>query len=98
MVKWCWKFPRTRKRGIGALGLCWLVVPLVGAAAEDAEVESPPKSMTLDQLLTLPSALSVGSGQRNTVRRSEWYSSGILSGGPERTRLWATVPPPSSKA
>ncbi len=74
MVKWCWKFPRTRKRGIGALGLCWLVVPLVGAAAADAEVEPPPKSMTLDQLLTLPSALSVESGQRGGLTRGEWSS------------------------
>ncbi len=74
MVKWCWNFPRTRKRGIGALGLCWLVVPLVGAAAEDAEVEPPPKGMTLDQLLTLPSALSVESGQRGGLTRAEWSS------------------------
>jgi hypothetical protein len=74
MVKWCWKFPRTRKRGIGALGLCWLVVPLVGAAAEDAEGEPPPKSLTLDQLLTLPSALSVESGLRGGLTRAEWSS------------------------
>ena len=74
MVKWCWKFPRIRKRGIGALGLCWLVVPLVGAAAEDAEGEPPPKSLTLDQLLTLPSALSVESGQRGGLTRAQWSS------------------------
>jgi hypothetical protein len=64
MVKWCWKFLRTRKRGIAALGLYWLIVPLVGAAAADAEVDPPPKSVTLDQLLTLPSALPVESVQR----------------------------------
>ncbi len=74
MMKWDWKFPRTRKRGIGVLGLCWLVVPLVGAAAGDAEVEPPPKSMTLDQLLALPSALPVESGQRAGLTRAEWSS------------------------
>jgi len=72
MVKWCWKFPRVRKRGIAALGLSWLVVPLVAAAAEDVEAEPPPKSVTLDQLLTLPSALPVESAQRGGVTRAEW--------------------------
>jgi hypothetical protein len=72
MVKWRWKFPRIRKRGIGALGLYWLVVPLVGAAAADPEVEPPSKSVTLDQLLTLPSALPVESGQRGGQTRAEW--------------------------
>jgi hypothetical protein len=72
MVKWCWKFPRVRKRGIAALGLSWLVVPLVVAAAADEEAEPPPKSVTLDQLLTLPSALPVESGQRGGMTRAEW--------------------------
>ena len=53
-------------------GLFWLVVPLVGAAAEDVEVEPPPKSVTLDQLLTLPSALPVESGQHGGLTRGEW--------------------------
>ena len=74
MVKWCWKFPRARKRGIAALGLSWLVVPLVAAAAADVEAEPPPKSVTLDQLLTLPSALPVESGQRGGLTRAEWSS------------------------
>ncbi len=80
MVKWCWKFPRIRKRGIGAFGvfwlfwLFWLVVPLVGAVAADGEVEPPPRSVTLDQLLTLPSALPVESGQRAGQTRAEWNS------------------------
>ena len=74
MVKWCWKFPRTRKRGNGVFGLFWLVVPLVGAVAADGEVEPPPRSVTLDQLLTLPSALPVESGQRGGVTRAEWNS------------------------
>ncbi len=72
MVKWCWKFSRTRKVGIGVLGLFWLVAPLVGAATEDAEVQPPPKSVTLDQLLTLPSALPVESGQHGGLTRGEW--------------------------
>ena len=72
MVKWCWKFPRARKRGIAALGLSSLVVPLVAAAAAGEETEPPPKSVTLDQLLTLPSALPVESGQRGGLTRAEW--------------------------
>jgi hypothetical protein len=74
MVKWCWKFPRARKRGIAALGMSWLVVPLVAPAAADVEAEPPPKSVTLDQLLTLPSALPVESGQRGGQTRAEWSS------------------------
>jgi chromosome segregation ATPase len=74
MVKWCWKFPRARKRGIAVLGLSWLVVPLVAAAAVDAEAEPRPKSVTLDQLLTLPSALPLESGQRGGLTRAEWSS------------------------
>ncbi|MCH8890543.1 MAG: hypothetical protein IH827_05660 [Myxococcales bacterium] len=54
------------------LGLFWLVAPLVGAVTEDAEVEPPPKSVTLDQLLTLPSALPVESGQHGGLTRGEW--------------------------
>jgi hypothetical protein len=72
MLKWCCKFSRTRKHGIGLLGLLWLVVPFVGAAAEDVEVEPPPKSVTLDQLLTLPSELPVESGQYGGLTRGEW--------------------------
>ncbi len=72
MVKWCWKFPRVRQRGIAALGLSWLIAPLVAAAAADVEAEPPPKSVTLDQLLTLPSALPVESGQRGGLTRAEW--------------------------
>jgi hypothetical protein len=78
MVKWCWKFLRARKRGTAALGLSWLVVPLVAAAAAAADVdvdaEPPPKNVTLDQLLTLPSALPVESGQRAGLTRAEWSS------------------------
>ncbi len=74
MVKWCWKFPRIRKRGVAAFGGLWLVVPLVGAVAADGEVESPPGSVTLDQLLTLPSALPADSGQRAGQTRAEWNS------------------------
>ncbi len=72
MVKWCWKFSRTLKTGIGVLGVSWLVMPFVGAAAEDVEVEPPPKRVTLDQLLTLPSALPVESGQHGGLTRGEW--------------------------
>jgi hypothetical protein len=72
MVKWCRKFPRTRKRWVGALGLSWLVVPLVGAAGEEAG--SPPESVTLDRLLTLPSALPLESSERGGLTRAEWSS------------------------
>lgn len=74
MVKWHWKSPRIRKRGFVVLGLCWLVLPLVRATAEEAAVESPPKSVTLDQLLTLPSGLPVESGQYGGLTRGEWSS------------------------
>ena len=70
MVKCRWKFPRSRKRGIGVLGLLWLIVSPVGAAAADAE--PPPESVTLDQLLTLPPALPGETGQRGGMNRSEW--------------------------
>jgi len=74
MMKWCWKFPRARKRRIAVLGLSWLVVPLVAAAAADVEADPPPKTVTLDQLLTLPSALPVESGKRGGGTRAEWSS------------------------
>jgi hypothetical protein len=74
MVKWYWKFSRTRKIGIAVLGLFWLVAPLAGAATEGAELELPPKRVTLDQLLTLPSALPVESGQHGGLTRGEWSS------------------------
>lgn len=54
------------------LGVSWLVMPFVGAAAEDVEFEPPPKRVTLDQLLTLPSALPVESGQHGGLTRGEW--------------------------
>jgi hypothetical protein len=72
MVKWRRKFPRTWKRWVGALGLLWLVVPLVSAAGADAE--SPPESVTLDRLLTLPSALPLESSERGGLTRAEWSS------------------------
>ena len=79
MVKCCCKFSRTRKYGIGVLGWLCLVVPLVGAAAEDVEVEPPPKevepppkTVTLDQLLTLPSELPIESSQYGGLTRGEW--------------------------
>lgn len=72
MVKWCRKFPRTRKRWAGALGLLWLVAPLVGAAGADSE--SPPESVTLDRLLTLPSGLPLESSERGGLTRAEWSS------------------------
>ena len=74
MVKWRWKFPLARKRGIALLGLSWLIVSPVAAGDEGVEAEPPPKSVTLDQLLTLPSALPVESGERGGLTRAEWSS------------------------
>jgi hypothetical protein len=72
MVKWYWKYVRDRRRGIAALGALWLVVPIMGTAADDAEVDSPPKSVTLDRLLTLPATPLIESGQRGGLTRGEW--------------------------
>ena len=72
MMKWNWKYARDRKRGIAALGALWLVVPLMGTAADDAEVDSPPNSVTLDRLLTLPARPLTESGQRGGLTRGEW--------------------------
>jgi hypothetical protein len=72
MLKWCWKFPRTRKREVAALGLFWLVAPLVGTAAADVEAEPPPGNVSLDRLLTLPSALPIESSQHGGLTRGEW--------------------------
>jgi len=72
MLKWCRKIRRELKHGIGALGLVGLVVPFAGAATEEAGGEPPPKSVTLDQLLTLPSALPVEKGQHGGMSRGEW--------------------------
>jgi len=47
-------------------------VLLVAAAAADVEAEPPPKGVTLDELLTLPSALPVESSQRGGLTRGEW--------------------------
>jgi hypothetical protein len=72
MVKWYWKYTRDRKRGIAAFGALWLAVPLMGTAADDVEVDSPPKSVTLDRLLTLPATPLIESGQRGGLTRGEW--------------------------
>jgi hypothetical protein len=74
MMKWCWKISRTHKRGIAALNLLWLIVPLVGAAAADEAVAPAPNSVSLDQLLTLPSALPVEPSQHGGLSRGEWNS------------------------
>lgn len=74
MMKWCWKMLRTRKRAVAALGLLWLVVPLLGVAAEDGEVAPPPDGVSLDQLLTLPSSLPVEANQYGGMSRGEWNS------------------------
>jgi hypothetical protein len=74
MMKWCWKFPRTRKRGIRVLTLLWLVAPLASAVAADDGIEPSPNSVSLDQLLTLPSALPVEQNQYGGLSRGEWNS------------------------
>ncbi len=74
MMQWYWRLDRGRKRQLTVLGLCWLVAVPVAAAA-DGEVEVPPApDVSLDQLLTLPAALPVESGERAGVTRAEWNS------------------------
>jgi len=72
MLKRYWKTSRSRKRAIRTLNLLWLVVPFVGAKAAEQAVEPPSESVSLDQLLTLPSALPVESSQRGGLSRGEW--------------------------
>ena len=75
MLKRCWKTARSPKRAIRALRRAWLVVPLIcaTAAAADGEPEAPPDNVSLDALLTLPSALpGEASQQRGGLSRGEW--------------------------
>ncbi len=72
MVEARWKFPRLRELAVGVHAVSWLLACLAGPAAADTEAATPPKSVTLDQLLTLPSALPVESGQRGGLTRAEW--------------------------
>ncbi|MBW2542684.1 MAG: hypothetical protein JRF15_11385 [Deltaproteobacteria bacterium] len=77
MLKHCWKTARPRKRTLRALGPIWLVVAIAAATAAvaDGEVEAPPESVSLDDLLTLPSALpGESSQQRGGLSRGEWSS------------------------
>ena len=71
-MKWRRKFTRTWKRGVGALGLLWLAVPLAGAAAAEPEAELPPEPVSLDRLLTLPAVLPIESSERAGQTRAEW--------------------------
>ena len=70
MVKWCWKFSRTLKTGIGVLGLSWLVMPFVGAAAEDVEVAPPPKR---------PTAMQPVGNYAYSIHFSDGHNSGIYT-------------------
>jgi hypothetical protein len=77
-----------RKCGIAAFGLLGLVVPLSGAVASDEVVESPPSDtaaadavvelpqagVSLDRLLTLPSAMPIESSERGGRTRADWSS------------------------
>jgi len=54
MLKRYWKFPRARKRGMGALGVFWLVLPPVGAVAAEAIAESPPNAVAADAVAEPP--------------------------------------------
>ena len=74
MLKRCWKTARSPKRAIRALSCSWLVVPLLcaTAAAADAEPEAPAENVSLDALLTLPSALPGEASQRGGLSRAEW--------------------------
>ncbi len=74
MLKRCWKTTRSAKRAIRALSRSWLAVPLIcaTAAAADGEPEAPPENVSLDALLTLPSALPGEASQRGGLSRAEW--------------------------
>jgi len=72
MLKRCWKTARSPKRAIRALGRAWLVVPLICATAAAADPEAPPENVSLDALLTLPSALPGEASQRGGLSRAEW--------------------------
>jgi len=69
-----WKNPRFLQRAIATCGLAWLLVAAPCAFAADGEAEAPPKSVTLDQLLTLPSALPVQPTEYGGLSRGEWHS------------------------
>jgi hypothetical protein len=72
MMKPYWKIPQIRKRCVVALHLFWLIAPSMGATAADVEVAPASESLTLDQLLTLPSAMPIESSQRGGLSRGEW--------------------------
>jgi len=72
MVKWRRKFTRTWTRGVGALGLLWLAVPLAGAAAAEPKAVLPTEPVSLDRLLTLPAVLPIESSERGGLTRGEW--------------------------
>jgi hypothetical protein len=73
-MKVCWKIPRLLQRGIAVCSLVGLIVPAAGALAAGGDAEAPPKSVTLDQLLTLPSALPVEPTEYGGLSRGEWNS------------------------
>jgi len=73
-MKGCWKIPRRLQRGIVTCSLVGLIVPAAGALAAGGDAEAPPKSVTLDQLLTLPSALPVEPTEYGGLSRGEWSS------------------------
>jgi len=61
-----------RKRAVAALVLPCLLLSAQGSAGADGEAAEAPQSVTLDQLLTLPSALPVESAERGGLTRAEW--------------------------
>ena len=72
----------TTRCGIGALGLSLALGFAVCSAALAAEGEralptpetqAAPPTVTLDRLLTLPSALDVESSERGNATRAEWH-------------------------
>ncbi|HXV36376.1 MAG TPA: hypothetical protein VEC18_04485 [Myxococcota bacterium] len=71
IMPWHWKSSRDRKQLAAALASLALALP---STAADGANESPPRDVTLDQLLTLPDALPVESGERAGVSRAEWSS------------------------
>jgi hypothetical protein len=82
MMQRGWRMTRPGIRGIGVSVVLGIAVS-TPAVAEESEAASPiadpateqtPSTVTLDRLLTLPTALNVESGRKGGATRAEWHS------------------------